>query len=180
MRTTQRYGGVDDRGSASVRSVIEPFLSSGHNSLATAARQQSTAYTNMKAQDVILAYKQTLEWSEEEAIDRVYAFLDAQNLMQGLRRYLRDETGVDPFSEHGRIPYMGKEYAVLAFSESRTALEDAAERVDTDTEVFALEAFAELLGRTDLEEFVIVQFSPNPAHSRELLRYDRRTSVGKW
>lgn len=76
--------------------------------------------------------------------------------------------------------YTGKQFAVFAFHENLDETGAAAERIDVDTEVLALEAFSALLGSTDFGLFIIVQFNPLNSSSRELLRYDRGTSGRQW
>lgn len=106
-------------------------------------------------------------------------FVDDRGLLAELREYLLSETGLSLGDDEDPMGYQGHPFCVLAFGPGSRDLQPA-ERIDTESEVLALEAFSELLSRSDLERFVIIQFRSADGDSRELLRYDRRTSVQDW
>lgn len=134
----------------------------------------------MNAQTLIARYREKLAWPSDEALEYVAGFIDELDLVDDLIRFLRAETGVDVAPDDGSIVSHGKPFAVIAFGQKGGKADVPAARIDTDSEVLALQAFSQMLERVDLEEFVIVQFSRDESTSRELLRYDRKTAVETW
>lgn len=133
----------------------------------------------MDAQSLIAKYRERLAWSSDETLSLLEKFVDANDLIEPLRDFLVGETGVALTPDDDPFSYQGKPFSVFAFGpgSDRRAPD---ERIDTESEVLALEAFSELLGRPNLEHFVVVQFRAGTDSSRELLRYDRRTSETAW
>lgn len=133
----------------------------------------------MDAQSLILRYRERLAWSAEEALTTLERFIDKNDLLEPLKKFLVEETGLALSPDDDHFGYRGKPFAVFGFSREGDASAPQ-ERIDTDSEVLALEAFSRLLGRPDLEHFSVVQFRAGTDASRELLRYDRRTSDREW
>lgn len=129
---------------------------------------------------LIQRYREQLGFPAEEAIELVAKFVDRLEMRAEFKRFLLEETGVDLDPDERLLTYKGKQFAVFAYHESFDDTGKAAERVDVDTEVLALEAFSTLLSSTDFRLFIIVQFNQANSSSRELLRYDRGSSGRQW
>ena len=133
----------------------------------------------MDAQSLLLRYRERLAWSADETLTVLETFVDANDLVEPLKEFLVDETGVALTPDDDLFGYRGKPFAVFAFG-PKSDRRSPDERIDTESEVLALEAFSKLLGRPDLQHFVVIQFRARTDSSRELLRYDRRTSDSEW
>lgn len=133
----------------------------------------------MDAESLVLRYQERLAWSSDEARSILAKFIDDRELLDGLKEFLVDETGLDLADGGDGIGYRGHPFCVLAYG-GDSGTNRPEERIDTESEVLALEAFSELLSRPDLDRFVVIQFRSNAGDSRELLHYDRRASVQEW
>lgn len=134
----------------------------------------------MNTYALLQRYREKLGYPAEQTIDLLTRFIDSLDAHVEFKRFLREETGVDLDPDEQSFTYKGKPFAVFAYQDGFEDIGDAAERIDVDSEVLALEAFSSLLSSTDYALFVIVQFNPSASSSRELLRYDRGMSGQQW
>lgn len=134
----------------------------------------------MNTYTLIQRYRDKLGYPADQTIEMLARFIDGLEIQKEFKRFLREETGVDLDPDDESFIYNGKPFSVFAFREGHDDVHEAAERIDVDSEVLALEAFSRLLSASGYERFVIVQFNPPSSSSRELLRYDRTTSGRQW